>query len=367
MNIDEVLKILKAPRRRNKMDGPFLGTGSTLLNLAMSGRSDGGIPVGKYMFFVGDSASGKTFLALTALAEAQLSDHFRKYRLIFDNAEDGALMDFHKYFGSAVAEKLEPASVDEDGDPCPSSTIDEFYFNLDDALTKAEKTGVPFIYVLDSMDALSSEYERKKFDEAKTANRKGTKAKGDYGDGKAKANSRYLRGSLARIRDTGSILIVICQTRDNIDAGLFEPSKTRSGGHALQFYATVEVWTAIKGQLKKTVRSKDRQVGIVAKCGVKKNRITGKTWSVDVPLYWSTGIDDVGGCVDFLATEGQWPKNKAGQIDGSGDFAGCKGFREQVVKFVEDNDLEDDVRDLVADVWADIEKSCSVERKKRYE
>ena len=366
MNTDEILNILKTPRRREEM-GPFLGTGSTLLNLAMSGRTDGGIPAGKYMFFVGDSASGKTFLALTALAEAQLSDHFKKYRLIFDNAEDGALMDFNKFFGPSVAAKLEPPALFEDGDPAPSTTVDEFYFNLDDALNKAEKTGVPFIYVLDSMDALSSKYEQKKFKEAKTAARNPkVKAKGDYGDGKAKTNSRYLRGSLARIRDTGSILIVICQTRDNIDAGLFEPSKTRSGGHALQFYATVEVWTAIKGRLKKTVRGKDRQVGIVAKCGVKKNRITGKTWAVDIPLYWSSGIDDVGGCVDFMVEEQYWKKDKSGRIDGSADFAGCTGYREVVVEFIENNDLEDDLRDLVSEVWESVEEACVINRKKRY-
>jgi len=366
MNTDEILQLLKAPRKRETMSEHYLSTGSTLLNLAISGRSDGGIPAGKYAFFVGDSSSGKTFLALTTLAEAQLSSHFKSYRIIFDNAEDGALMDFNRYFGQQVAERLEPARVDSNGDPQPSQTIEEFYFNLDDALDKAEK-GKPFIYVLDSMDALSSDYEGKKFDEAKSASRKGKDAKGSYGDGKAKTNSTYLRRAVARIRDTGSVLIIISQTRDNIDAGMFEPQKTRSGGHALKFYSAVEIWSSIGGKLKKTVHDKDRQVGIVSRLAIKKNRITGKEWSISIPVYWSTGLDDVGSMIDFLLDERIWKKDKSGQIDGSGDFVGCEGYREQVIKFIEDNDLEDDLRDLVADVWKSVEDACAVERKKRYE
>jgi len=349
------------------MDSELLGTGSTLLNLAISGKPDGGIPAGKYVFFVGDSASGKTFLALTVFAESQLNEKFKDYRLIFDNAEDGALMDIERFFGAKVADKLKPPAHDEEGDPVYSTTIEEFYFNLDDALNRADKDGKPFIYVLDSMDALSSEYEGKKFDEKKTAVRKNKEAKGDYGDGKAKVNSRYIRRAAARIRETGSILIVICQTRDNIDAGMFEPQQTRSGGRALKFYAAVEIWTSIAGKLKKTVHGKDRQIGITAKLDVKKNRITGKEWSVKVPVHWSSGIDDVGSMLDFLLEEKQWPKNKDGVIDGEGDFKGCKGYRENVIQFIEENDLEGDVRELVADVWAAVEKACAVERKQRYE
>jgi hypothetical protein len=38
-----------------------------------------------------------------------------------------------------------------------------------------------------------------------------------------------------------------------------------------------------------------------------------------------------------------------------------------VIKYVEDSELEDDLRELVADVWATVEKACTVERKSRYE
>lgn len=367
MNINKLKQTIIAPRKPSGMaEVPMLSTGCTLLNLAISGKAAGGIPAGKYVFFVGDSSSGKTFISLTCLAEAQLNEDFKSYRIIFDNAEDGALMDIQRYFGRVVEERLEPPARDEDGASLPSSTIEEFYFNLDDALDVAEKKKRPFIYVLDSMDVLSTEYEGRKFDELKSATRKGKEAKGSYGDGKAKFNSGNLRRAVARLRDTGSILIIICQTRDNIDAGMFESPKTRSGGHALKFYSAVEIWTSIASRLKKTVHERERQVGIVARLDVKKNRISGKEWSIRVPLYWSSGVDDIGSCVDFLVEERQWTKNKLGVIDGTKDFAGCTGLREKVIQFIEDNDLEDDVRELVEDVWAVVERACQSGRKRRY-
>ena len=369
MEVEEIKKALIRSRKQAAMLSPnedLLGTGSSLLNLAISGRVEGGIPAGRYVFFVGDSSSGKTFLSLTCLAEAKLNKKFRDYRLIFDDAEDGALMDLRRFFGDKVADTIEPPSL-EKGEPVHSTTIEDFYFNLDDAAKKSKEDNQPFIYILDSMDALSSKYEGKKFDERKTAKQKGKEAKGDYGDGKAKINSGWMRRARADLRDTGSILIVICQSRDNINASFFEPDQTRAGGRALRFYADVEIWTSKGSSIKRKVRDKDRQVGINARLRIEKNRISGKEWSVSVPLLWSSGIDDVGSMVDYLVMEGQWPKNKGGMIDGSKDFKGCSGYREKVIQFIEAGDLEDDVRDLVADVWAAVEKACVLKRKRRYE
>lgn len=189
----------------------LLGTGSTLLNLACSGKIQGGWPKGKYVYLVGDSRALKTWLALSALAEACANKHFEGYRLIYDNVEDGALMDIEKFFGEKVAGRIEPPEVSTVYDHLPiySETIEDLYFHIDDAL----KVGKPFIYIIDSMDSLSSDYEGKKFDERKDASRKGTKAKGDYGDGKAKYNSANLRKVLSGIRDTKSILMIISQNQ----------------------------------------------------------------------------------------------------------------------------------------------------------
>ncbi|RKZ05953.1 hypothetical protein DRQ25_15030, partial [Candidatus Fermentibacteria bacterium] len=234
-DIAAALSSTGAKRRDVIPDKDLLKTGSTVLDLAMSGRAAGGIPKGKYIWMVGDSSSGKTFLMLTCLAEASINPAFDDYRFIYDNAEDGALMDLERYFGTRMAERLEPPAGTTEA-PEYSAEIEDLYFNLDDALAAAEAPGgQPFIYLLDSMDALDSKYAEAKFQESKKAARKGTKAKGDYGDGKAKMNSTRIRRVVSRLTATGSILIILSQTRDNVGGGLFDPQQTSAGGRALKF------------------------------------------------------------------------------------------------------------------------------------
>lgn len=340
----------------------LLSTGSTLLNLAMTGNPRGGYVKGRYFFLVGDSASGKTFLSLTCFAEACCNANFANYRLIFDDVEGGALMDIRKYFGQAVQERMEPPARGADGSPVFSRTIEEFYANLNDALCGDR----PVIYVLDSMDALSSTYEQEKSQERHAALRKGTQARGDFGDGKAKRNSSGLRAQLPLLRDTGSILVLLNQTRDNINAGPFEPHKTRSGGHALTFYATAELWSSVGGKIKQTVRNIPRTVGVNCRIQVRKNRYYGRDRTVLVPIYYSYGIDDLGGCIDYLVGEGHWPKTANGMINPSADLTLPTSHRGKLVEAIEQQGLEQQVQAAVARVWAEIEAACDGTRKPRY-
>jgi RecA/RadA recombinase len=309
---------------------------------------------------VGDSASGKTFLSITCFAEAAINKRFSGYRLIYDNIEDGCLLDLKGLFSEEVAKRIEPPSVDGDGEPIFSSTAEEFYYNIDDAV--ADK--VPFIYVLDSMDALDSESADKKFQEHKNAYRKGTadKVAGSYGDGKAKINSTSLRKVLKGLRDTGSILIIVSQTRDNI--GSMFGGKTRGGGHALRFYATVEIWSSIKGSIKKTVRGKARKIGVHVCLQVKKNRITGKTPEVEIDIYPSFGIDDVGSCIDYLLAENWWAMKKQSIIATEFDIVAT---RDKLISLVEEKKLQGELRVLVGRCWREIEDASAIKRVNRYE
>ena len=358
MKTDKIKKALTKKTKKSSISNKdYLSTGSTLLNLACSGKTIGGFIKGKYYFFVGDSASGKTFLSLTCLAEAAISKNFDGYRFIYDNGEDGALMDMKKYFGSGVAKRLESPAIEE-REKRYSSTIEEFYYHISDAIND----GRPFIYILDSMDSLSSEDETSKFDEHKKAHRAGKQAAGSYGDGKAKKNSAGLRRLLAPLRKSKSILIIINQTRDNLGFG-FE-KKTRSGGKALRFYACIEMWSSIKSKITKTIKGKKRQLGINCLVQIKKNRLTGQEKSVLMPIHHSHGIDDVGSCVDYLIEEGHW---KQGGIKINAKEFECKSTREKLIKHIEKDGLEKDLQMIVGDVWNEIEEACAVKRKNRYE
>lgn len=337
----------------------FLDSGSTLLNLAVSGDPRGAYSKGRVFHLVGDSAAGKTFFVLTALAEAARNPSYAKHRLVYDDVESGALMDIPRYFGT-LEERLEPPAL-IDGEWTNSGTVEEFYYHLDDALKKG-----PCIYVLDSLDALSSKYEHAKFDEHKLAARRGTKAAGDYGDGKARSNSVGIRRMMQRLEATGSILIYVSQTRDKIGASPFEDGRTYSGGRALTFYSTAQIWFSIAGKVTRDVRGRRRQVGIYCRADVRKSRYTGRLSSVKVPILNELGIDDVGGCVNYLVDEKTWSKDSSGRITAKLGGKTCKGFDQDVCRWIEKEGLQAELRELVTGTWREIAEACRLGREPRY-
>lgn len=369
--IDTMKKALlaKKPKAKPDADSDFLSTGSTLLNLAITGNPFHGFRKGLVYRLVGDSGALKTWLVLTSMAEAVNSPSFKSHRIIYDNGEEGAQMDMPRYFGRRMAERLEaPRTVN--GKPKYSGKIEEFYFNVDDALHEDD----PFIYGLDSMDSLSSEDETKKFDQLKRFARKdrkkqeeaiesGKEPKGSYGDGKAKKNAANLRRIIDPLREKESILLIISQAKDNIGAGFWEDSKTASGGKSLKFFSSVEIWTSVKRELTKNVRDKKRQIGIVVTCWVRKNRTTGRHRRVDVNFYHSVGIDDIGTLVDWLIEEGHWKETKGIVTAPEFDHTGRK---EKLIHKIEEEGRENELRLLAGKVWNEIEEECKIERKPRY-
>lgn len=350
-------------------DDKLLSTGSTLLNLAITGKAGGGFPKGTFVLLIGSSSSGKTFLSLTCLAEAAIDADFNDYRFIFDDVEGGALMNIEKFFGKAVATRLEPPRTDDEGAPVYSRMLEDMYFNLDDAIQEAKKpNGKPFIYIIDSLDSLSSYAEQKKFNQNKRASRTGGEQKGSFGDGKAKINSQYLRSVVYGLRETNSILIAINQERDNPDAGLFQSKKTHSGGKSLKHYTPCQIWFSKAKSIKKKVLGKDRIIGNMSKIEVKKNRLTGKDRTIEIPIYYSHGLDDIGSCIDYLIDEDVWHKRGA-SINTNGDFGLEKGMTmDKLVAFIEETDERvQELRQLVEDHWLTVESLCTVKRKPRYE
>lgn len=350
-------KLTKKKKKRKLTSKDYLSTGSVLLNLALTDKPYGGFIKGKYYYIVGDSRSGKTFLTLTCLAEAGINPNFKDYRFIYDNGEDGALMNIKKFFGKAVDKRMEAPSYHK-GEPRYSETIEDFYYNVDDAI----QDGRPFIYIVDSMDVLGSKAEDKKFDESKKASRKGRKSAGSFGDGKAKKNSAGLRRLLTPIKKSGSILIILSQTRDNIGFGAQFNPKTRSGGNALTFYASIEIWSSVRKKIMKTVKGKPRQIGMVSLLKVKKNRFTGKDRKVEVPIYHSFGFDNTGSLVDYLIDEGHWSGDKKIKAP---EFK-FEGTEDKLIQYIEDNNMEQDLISIAAGVWAEIEDACKIKRKPRY-
>lgn len=339
-------------------DRLFVPTGSALLNLALSDRADGGYLTGKIVNVIGDSSSGKTFLCLTTLAEAAHDPKFDNYLLIYDDAEAACEFDFVKLFGQKTADRILPPSLDPD-EPGHSATLTGLQSNLR-RLLKGDK---PFIYIQDSLDALTTEAELKHAADIQKAHDAGKEAKGTYGMEKAKQASVLLRLIAADIKRTQSLVVVISQTRDNIDPMSFQ-RKTRAGGKALTFYVAVEMWLAVAQKLSIKVNDKNRNVGVLSRIKISKNKYNGKVREIDTPILYDYGVDDIGACVDFLVSEGHWSKNANGGIT-AGEF-GLTATRTKLLDIVDDKGLVGKLHELTQDVWLSIEEKISSGRKPKY-
>lgn len=346
----KVAEEIKHPKRDD-----FVSSGSTLLNLALTDSPYAGWQKGKMANIIGDSSAGKTFVTLTAFAEAHRNKKFDEARFIFDDAEHANEFDMGKLFGEGVAERVEaPAEGDED--EAFSETMEDFHDNLLSAM-EAKK---PFIYILDSFDALSTEADDDKIEEQRTARAKGKEAKGSYGMAKAKKSSEILRHVVGKLKKVDGTLLIISQTRENLTPGSFE-KKTRSGGKALKFYATHEVWLALGG----TIKAKDRIIGVNCIVTVKKNKITGKRRTVEFPIYYDYGVDDLTSCIEFLIKEGYWSKSSS-KIDPKGDLGLEAGTIKSIIKQIETEGLERKLQALVGRAWKEIEDSLKLGRKNKY-
>jgi len=313
-----------------------------LLNLALSNQYDGGIALGTMINLVGDSAGGKSLLAWTAFAEVARHPKFKHYRLIYDESEAAFFMDIQKLFG------LKEGRIETN---IRSATIEEFYRNVLTAL----HSGEPCMYCLDSFDGISSDAEQERAEKIEG----GKEVSGGYKMEKAKWASELFRNIVDDLEKTESALIIVSQTRDNIGFG-FGEKKTRSGGNALRFYSTHEVWLSVVGHIK----VKEREIGANIRFKVKKNKLTGKRRQEDFIVYDDYGVDDLASCIDFLIKENIWSTARGKLTTNNETFPDAK--YQDMLTYIEENNLEGQLQQLVGQTWAEIEEALCLERKPRY-
>jgi len=338
-----------------------LSTGSTLLNLELSGMIEGGFFPKRYYRFVGKSGSAKTFLTLTAFAEACRNKRYAKHRLIHDNPEDGALMNLSDYFGKAVNERLEPPAGTRNK-PVFSRTVEDYFYHIE----KLFKKGDPFIAILDSMDALSAKADLEKKKEVYKAKETGKEVTGSYGTAKAKVNASGFVDMEAALRDSDSIIIIISHAKVNIGPdAMFRPN-TFSGGLALKYFAHGEMWTTVGNSIMKTVNGKPRKLGINVRIKIEKNRQTGNEGQViELPVLKSIGIDDISSCVNYLIEEKHW-KMKEGKVQAE-EFSDEPLTQSRLIKMIEHHKLKPELREIVSEVWHKIDDEVRSGRQKPYE
>jgi recombination protein RecA len=257
----------------------FFSTGCTLLDMVLGG----GWALGRVVNLVGDKSTGKTLLAIEAAtnflkkfptasaayreSEAAFSDEYavKQLGLPFDRI----------VHGDKLIETVEDFFEDLDGTDKKPGFLD----------TVGPSGG---LYILDSLDALS---DRDEMDRAMD--------KGSYGTAKARKMSELFRRLVQKIEKKNVTLLIVSQVRENIGV-TFGRKYTRSGGKALDFYASQVIYLAQKRTIDKTIKGVTRPIGVEIKAKNDKNKCGLPYRECEFTIEFGYGVDDFGANLSWL-------------------------------------------------------------------
>ncbi|WP_420140580.1 recombinase RecA [Sphingomonas sp.] len=258
---------------REKIEIEAISTGSLGLDIALG---IGGLPRGRIVEIYGPESSGKTTLALHAIAEAQ------------KNGGTAAFVDAEHALDPVYAKKL---GVDVDELIVSQPDTGEQALEITDTLIRSNAIDV---LVVDSVAALVPRAE----------------IEGEMGDSHVGLQARLMSQALRKI--TGSIsrsrtlVIFINQIRMKIGVMYGNP-ETTTGGNALKFYASVRLDIRRTGQIK----DRDDIVGNATRVKVVKNKVAPPFKQVEFDIMYGEGVSKIGEILDLGVKGGMVEKSGA--------------------------------------------------------
>jgi RecA/RadA recombinase len=302
------------PERRS-----FIPTGCTLLDCVLGG----GWVLGRVSNIVGDKSTGKTLLAIEACANFARTYpdgkiYYREAESAFDEGyarrlglpadrvdfgpqgTDTAWRTIEKIF-SDLREICDAHAIDDGeggakrkkkGKVTPDDEEEE------DTTAKKKKrekkvnplAGKPALYIIDSLDAVSSEAALSR-----------DVGEGSYNLEKQKILAQLFEQLVSEFKAAKMCILIVSQTRDKIGYVVGDKHR-RNGGKSLDFYSSHILWLAHIKTLTRTMGGEKRATGIRVLAHAKKNKVSVPFGKCEFPIRFGYGIDDVEASLNWLAS-----------------------------------------------------------------
>ena len=254
----------------------WISTGSTMLDLAIANRPNGGVAVGKITELNGLEGSGKSLIGSHLLASTQKQDGIA----VYIDTESAVSQEFLRAIGVDTTKMLY----------VHLETVEEIFDTIETIVTKIrESDNDKLVTILvDSLAAASTKVEMDAdFD------------KDGWATAKAIIISKAMRKVTQMIARQKVALVFTNQLRQKLGV-MFGDPWTTSGGKAIAFHSSCRLRLKAAGQIKAAVNGQAQTVGIKTKAQVVKNRMGPPLRTAEFQIYFDRGIDDYGSWLQVM-------------------------------------------------------------------
>jgi len=328
---DIVSTIRKPVKNTGGASITLLSTGSTLLDLAIMGKrvKGGGIPGGILCEVFGPSGAGKTAI----LSEIAASCQSKGGEICFLDPEGRLDQEYSKIYGAEISQEnyLRPDTVTE---------MFDMIWNW-----KPENPDKINVAAADSLAALSTKTEIEDTDK--------------YGMRRAKEFSEGLRKTCRMIANNNWLIVCSNQIREG------PTGEVTPGGRAIPYYSSLRIRIGPPAQGAKVTKSVtlangkklDKIIGIRSQCIIKKSSVDEPFRTCFVSIIFGYGIDDIRENLQYLKENLGLTMYKIADQE----------FKSigKAIEYVEQNSLQETLKNEAIDLWYEIEEKFKVERTKK--